>query len=68
MAQEGNTLAPRRPLKGTNGLAELPGVDVAALFEKLCHAGMPQHVAVFGGHHAGTLRRLARLLNVSVVA
>ncbi|MBU0616864.1 MAG: L-fucose/L-arabinose isomerase family protein, partial [Planctomycetes bacterium] len=66
-AQEGRTLAPRRPLKGTNGLAELPGTDVVALFEELCHAGMPHHVAVFGGHHAAALHRLARLLNVCVV-
>jgi L-fucose isomerase-like protein len=65
-AHEGRTIAPRRALKGTNGLAELPGTDVTALFDELCHAGMPHHVAVFGGHHAAALRRLARLLGVRV--
>ncbi len=68
MVREASTIQPRRLLRGTNGLAELPGTDVAALFEELCHAGMPHHVAVFGGQHAATLRRLARLLNVRVMA
>ena len=63
-AFEGQTIAPKRLLKGTNGLAQIDGLDVNALFDDLIHAGMPHHVAVAEGYHAETLRRFARLLGI----
>mgnify|MGYP000846062209 CR=1 FL=1 len=64
---EGTTIAPRRPLLGTNGLAEIPGVDVCEYFDQLCHAGMPHHVAVVEGHHARLFRRFAERSGIRVV-
>lgn len=63
-AFEGETIEPKRLLQGTNGLAHVDGLDVCDLFDDLVHAGMPHHVAVSEGHHAETLRRFARLLNI----
>lgn len=64
MAQDARTVAPRRPLLGTNGLAEIPDRDVYEWFEDLCHAGMPHHLAVLPGHNAKLLRRFAKHANV----
>ena len=64
MAADAETIEPRRVLKGTNGLATVPGKDVIEWFDDLCHEGMPHHVAVFEGHHADTLRRFARQIGI----
>ena len=61
---EGQTLKPRQPLLGSNGLALIPGVDVDELFDELVHAGMPHHVAVVAGQHARALERWARMAGV----
>jgi L-arabinose isomerase len=61
---EGQTLKPRQPLLGSNGLALIPGVDVDELFDELVHAGMPHHVAVVAGQHARALGRWARMAGV----
>lgn len=66
-AREGQTIRPRRHLMGTNGLARLTEQDPREWFEELCHQGMPHHVAVFAGHHAALLRRLARILRIHFV-
>jgi L-fucose isomerase-like protein len=67
MATDAETIQPKRVLKGTNGLAAVPGKDVIDWFDDLCHAGMPHHVAVFPGHHTETLRRFARQIGVGWV-
>ena len=63
-AREGQTIKPKRHLMGTNGLAQLDKQDPREWFEELCHQGMPHHVAVFEGHSANMLRRLARALGM----
>jgi L-fucose isomerase-like protein len=66
-AREGQTIRPQRHLMGTNALARLEQQDPRAWFEELCHQGMPHHVAMFEGHHAEMLQRLARILNIHFV-
>lgn len=66
-AREGQTVKPKRHLMGTNALARLDKQDPRAWFEELCHQGMPHHVAVFEGHSADLLKRLARALNMQFV-
>lgn len=66
-AREGETLRPRRHLMGTNSLVLLAQQDPREWFEELCYQGMPHHVAMFPGHHAGLLRRLARVLQIHFV-
>jgi len=63
-ACEGETLQPRRELRGTNALVRLDGRDPRDWFVELCHEGMPHHVAVFAGHHADLLRRFARCAGI----
>jgi len=67
-ARNARTVVPRREFAGTNGLAVLDDGNVPAWFEALCHEGMPHHVTLLPGHHADTLKRLARLLQISWVA
>ncbi len=67
MAFDAVTRKPRRPLMGTNGLAEVSGMDVRVLFDRLCHEGMPHHVVVVEGHHSATLGRFARLSGVRTI-
>ena len=62
------TEPPRRELLGTHGLAVVDDREVPRLFEALCQEGMPHHLSVFFGHHAGLLERLARGLRVRWVA
>lgn len=66
-AREGRTIKPKRHLMGTNGLARLERQDPREWFEELCHQGMPHHVAVFEGHSADLLRRLARALRIHFI-
>jgi L-fucose isomerase-like protein len=66
-AREGETLRPKRPLMGTHGVARLAGENPQEWFEELCHRGMPHHVAVFEGHHASLLRRMARILDIHFI-
>lgn len=66
-AREGRTLRPKRHLMATNGLVRLEQQDPQAWFEEVCHQGMPHHVAMFAGHHAALLRRLARILDIHFV-
>ncbi len=66
-ARQGQTIRPRRHLMGTNGLARLEGEDPRDWFEVVCHQGMPHHVAVFPGHHAALMRRLARTLQFQFI-
>jgi L-fucose isomerase-like protein len=66
-AREGQTIKPKRHLMGTNALAQLEKQDPRAWFEELCHQGMPHHVAVFAGHSADMLRRLARALGMKFI-
>jgi L-fucose isomerase-like protein len=66
-AREGQTIKPKRHLMGTNALARLEKQDPREWFEELCHQGMPHHVAVFEGHSANMLRRLARALSIRFI-
>lgn len=66
MAREALTVAPTRHLRGTNGRIRLEE-NVHELFDTICHAGMPHHLAVAPGHHAGLLRRFARLADMRLV-
>jgi L-fucose isomerase-like protein len=67
VAFEGQTLEPRQPLLGSNGLALIPELDVEELFDELVHVGMPHHVAVVAGPHARALTRWARMAGVQEV-
>lgn len=66
-AREGRTLRPRRHLMGTNALARLDVEDPRKWFEEVCRQGMPHHVAVFEGHHANLMRRLAQILHFQYI-
>jgi len=64
-AVDAHTEPPARPLKGLCGrAAPADGRDVPTWFDQLIHAGMPHHIALFPGHHATELRRLARQLAI----
>jgi L-fucose isomerase-like protein len=67
VAFEGQTIEPRQPLLGSNGLALIPELDVEELFDELIHVGMPHHVAVVAGHHARALSHWARMAGVQEV-
>ena len=60
---EGQAVHPRRQVTGNSLLMEVDGGDVPAKFDELLHAGMPHHVTVHFGRHAGTFRRLGRLMD-----
>jgi L-fucose isomerase-like protein len=66
-AREGQTIKPKRHLMGTNALARLDKQDPREWFDELCHEGMPHHLAVFEGHSADMLRRLARAMKIRFV-
>jgi L-fucose isomerase-like protein len=61
--REGETIKPKRHLMATNALARM-AENPGEWFEELCHAGMPHHVAVIQGHHAGLLKRFARTMRM----
>ena len=66
-AEEGMTRVPRRELMGSQAEVAMSRVEPDAWFERLCHEGMPHHVAIFGGHHRDTIRRWARLTRITFV-
>lgn len=66
-AREGRTIAPRRHLMATDGLAKLDHQDARVWFEELCHEGMPHHISLFEGRHEAAIRRLARTLGMRFV-
>jgi L-fucose isomerase-like protein len=69
-AFEGQTIPSRRQVTGNMVLFELAeseiarGGSVPERFDRLVHAGMPHHVLLSFGHHAESVRRLARALGV----
>jgi L-fucose isomerase-like protein len=67
-ACDARTAPPRRHLLGAHGLAVLDDRNVPEWFDVLCHEGMPHHLTVFSGHHAGMLKRLARQTAVRWIA
>jgi L-fucose isomerase-like protein len=64
MAFEGRSIAPRRSVTGNSLLVEVDGGKVPERFERLIHAGLPHHVTLHFGRHAGTFQRLARALRI----
>ena len=66
-AREGEMIQPKRHLMGTNALARLNDQNPRNWFEDLCYRGMPHHVAVFPGHHAALLRRMAGVMGMAAV-
>jgi L-fucose isomerase-like protein len=67
MAIEGNTEKTQRALMGTNGLAYISKHNVIELFEDLCHMGMPHHLSIVKGHHARTMKSVARRFGIEFV-
>jgi L-fucose isomerase-like protein len=57
-----------QPLAGNSALICIGDRSVPRWFDDLCHAGMPHHLSIAAGHHADTLRRLARLLGIGFVS
>ena len=67
MVREAVTVKPTRHLRGTNGRIRINGEDIHELFDLVCHAGMPHHLAVVPGHHARIIGRLARILGMKTI-
>ena len=70
-AFEGKTILNPRKLTGNTALVEMSNASsrggVRAYFDRLLHAGLPHHVAMFAGHCQDQLRRLTRMLDVNWV-
>jgi L-fucose isomerase-like protein len=66
-AFEGKSIDPARRLTGNTVRVRVSGERVPARFDRLIHAGMPHHVLLSFGSHAGALRRLARMLDLNWV-
>jgi L-fucose isomerase-like protein len=66
-ARNAVTVPVKRDFQGTHALAHFEKAGVFEWFEDLCHHGMPHHVAVFPGHHAGQFLKLHRNLALTVV-
>lgn len=66
-ALEGRTETPRRELMATNGRFVTDSVDIRDWFEEMVQIGMPHHLCIVEGHHADTLRRVARLTGMEWV-
>lgn len=66
-ALEGRTEAPKRELMATNGRFVTDEVDVRDWFEEMVQVGMPHHLCIVQGHHADTLRRVARMTGMEWV-
>lgn len=64
-AFEGRSVAPERKLSGNTVLVKISEPGVPARFDRLIHVGMPHHVLLSFGSHAGLFRRLARMLNLN---
>ncbi|MFA6542905.1 MAG: hypothetical protein WCS99_00665 [Limisphaerales bacterium] len=64
-AVEARTERLQPALAGNSALLRLAGRSVPNWFDDLCHAGMPHHLSIAEGRHAGRLRRFARLVNIS---
>jgi L-fucose isomerase-like protein len=58
----GRTVAPQQRLAGAHGVVAVDDEPPVALFERLCHAGMPHHLNVFEGDHAALWRRAWRCI------
>ncbi len=63
-AFEGHSIAPKRKVSGNSLLMEVSGDPVPERFDRLIHEGMPHHVTLHFGNHAGTFRRFARLFGL----
>jgi L-fucose isomerase-like protein len=67
-AFEGKTIPDPRKLTGNTALLEVAGAasrgGVRNYFDRLLHAGLPHHVAMFSGHCEDQLQRLARMLDI----
>jgi L-arabinose isomerase len=66
-AFEGQSVQPERNVTGNTVLVKLSEPGVPARFDRLIHAGMPHHVLLSFGNHAGLMRRLARMLGLNWV-
>ncbi len=64
---EGRTAQPDCPRMATNGRFETKELDVREWFEEMMQLGMPHHLCVVEGRHAGTLRRVGRLIGAKEV-
>lgn len=64
-AFEGRTVPPKRKVTGNSVLVEVSEAGVPERFDRLIHAGMPHHVLLSFGSHAGRFRRMARMLDLT---
>jgi L-fucose isomerase-like protein len=49
-AMEGETVEPKRHLKGTNGVGYFPDTDINRYFKRMIKAGFPHHPVIAEGH------------------
>ncbi len=66
-AIEGETIKPKRHLKGTNGLGYFPDVDINRYFKRMITAGFPHHPVIAEGHVKEHLRALVESMGVEFV-
>jgi L-fucose isomerase-like protein len=67
MAFEGKTIEPRENLLGTNCVVKTNEGNVHDIFDRMCHAAMPHHVAVCEGNHKDLFKRFARQMDMEWV-
>ncbi len=66
-AFEGETVEPRRHLRGTNGVGRFASIDLNECFPRLLRAGFPHHPVIVEGHVRSHLGTLMANLGVSCV-
>jgi hypothetical protein len=63
-AIEGESVEPRRHLRGTNGLGHFPDEDIHDYFLRMVRAGYPHHPVVAAGHVKRQLTQVMAALDV----
>jgi L-fucose isomerase-like protein len=66
-AIEGETVEPKRHLKGTNGTGYFKDTDINRYFKRMIRAGFPHHPVVAEGHFKEHLSSLAESLKIEVI-
>lgn len=66
-AIEGDTVEPKRHLKGTNGVGYFANVDIPSYFKRMLRKGFPHHPVIAEGHFKKHLVSLAESMGIEVV-
>ncbi len=66
-AIEGETVAPKRSLRGTNGVGRFDQVNIRKYFETMLRAGFPHHPVIAEGHVKSHLYKLMNNLKISCI-